>query len=270
MSALPLAAVAALVASQKPGVPVVAPTQRRYYHPGEQSNARRYSATPAYVPKEPSSSADFAALARAGSKRARQAAKRSMQQGRGRARTVHTSVPASTIPCPVPAASPLRPVIYLDIDDTLVTFPPHQTPEWWAEHPDGGLADGAVAFLTWAHEHCEVRWLTYWCGRGYLAEQDIAKLERIGLPRELTRRIVNPMRWFDVKTTGINWEEQRLGREWVWLEDGLLTAELAELEARGCLFRYLRTNSSEDPDALRRSWNQLAAMLQLPLPGGVA
>jgi hypothetical protein len=61
-----------------------------------------------------------------------------------------------------------RPVLYLDVDDTLIM--------WNDAHPYGKAAPWAREFVLWAVEHCEVRWLTMWCPAGRMAPHREAEL----------------------------------------------------------------------------------------------
>ena len=63
-----------------------------------------------------------------------------------------------------------RPIVYLDIDDVLIAWP-----------PSGGreAAPHASEFLRWLLEHVEVRWLTAWCPSGTMSDERRNKLARI-------------------------------------------------------------------------------------------
>jgi hypothetical protein len=66
-----------------------------------------------------------------------------------------TNVPPAVRPFPH-IMQKYRPVLYLDLDDTLLT--------WAASRPLA--APGAREFVLWALEHYEIRWLTRWCPTG--------------------------------------------------------------------------------------------------------
>lgn len=139
------------------------------------------------------------------------------------------------------------PVLYLDLDDTLVS--------WQGGSPRA--AAGAGEFLRWAMERYEVRWLTTWCPNGEMQEsllRDLCKL--LGLaPGDL--QVIRGHDWEGTgsKLNGIAWlEHVVLRRPFLWLEDeyGVGTRELAFLAAHGFTGSYVRVNVTEDPDSLQR------------------
>lgn len=148
-----------------------------------------------------------------------------------------------------------KPVVYLDIDDTLVRFPHDKDKAWWLAHPDGELATDAVIVLQEMTALCEVRWLTAWCPSGSMRTEGYARLAALGIPTELIEDISNPLPWSLRKPMAIDWDEHRAGRRWVWIEDELPPEELRELNDRRARHCYIRTESSQNPDALRNSWH---------------
>lgn len=140
-----------------------------------------------------------------------------------------------------------RPVLYLDLDDTLISW-------------DGGTphaAPGARAFFLWALERYEVRWLTTWCPDGEMEEKLLGSLsDMLQVPVELLREI----RGFDWaaserKLDGIAWlEHVVLGRPFLWIEDenGVREREVRFLREHGLLDRYRHVNVTTDAGAIAR------------------
>ena len=149
-------------------------------------------------------------------------------------------------------ARALRPVLYLDIDDTLLS---------WSEGRPRA-APGAREFLLWALENHEVRWLTKWCPNGEMRDAlrgDLCKM--IGIQPEKLESI-RGFDWeaSDSKLNGIAWlEHVVLGRSWVWVEDeqGVGERELRFLAAHGFRENYHYCNVTKDPQALVRLHEQL-------------
>lgn len=146
-----------------------------------------------------------------------------------------------------------RPVLYLDLDDTLVA--------WQDDRPRG--ASGAGEFLRWALDAYEVRWLTTWCPDGRMEERllrDLATMMK--MPVDALRGI-RGMDWSGgSKLDGIAWVEHAvMGRPFVWLEDdyGVGDAQRRFLEAHGWSACYRHVNVSEDPDSLGRVHRALRA-----------
>lgn len=146
-----------------------------------------------------------------------------------------------------------RPVLYLDLDDTLIS---------WRGGPHA--APGAREFLLWALDTHEVRWLTTWCPSGEMEERllrDLAKMLRLDVD------VLRAVRGFDwdhsrCKLDGIAWLEHLvLGRPFLWIEDeyGLGEREVRFLHANGLLHRYRHCNVTEEPDALARLHAELRA-----------
>lgn len=148
----------------------------------------------------------------------------------------------------------MKPVLYLDVDDTPIRYPGRETAAWWEQYPSGKAADGAGDFIRWAVANCEVRWLTAWCCSGAMQDGGAERLAgMLDVDVEILREIHNPMPWVRYKTEAVNFIEHRAGRPWIWVEDELLREERDTLRARGALGNFLLTNSSEDPTALQRA-----------------
>jgi hypothetical protein len=138
-----------------------------------------------------------------------------------------------------------RPVLYLDLDDTLIS--------WRGGGPHA--APGASAFLIWALSRFEVRWLTTWCPNG---EMDAGLLDdlchMLRLPSEVLRG-VRGCEWDPdgSKLNGIAWLEHLVhDRPFVWLEDdyGFGERERSLLDRYGLLQSYRHVNVTEDPHSL--------------------
>ncbi|MDQ3607132.1 MAG: hypothetical protein M3418_13215 [Gemmatimonadota bacterium] len=145
-----------------------------------------------------------------------------------------------------------RPVLYLDLDDTLLTYA--------SGKPQAAL--GAREFLVWALDHFEVRWLTKWCPSGEMQEKllgDLCKMLRI------ETAAVEHIRGFDweysaSKVDGIAWLEHLvLDRSFLWIEDqyAVRDFELNFLEEHGFRHCYYHCNVTEDPHALLRLTEEL-------------
>lgn len=158
--------------------------------------------------------------------------------------------------------STLKPVLYLDVDDTVLEFN-HQR-----KAHIGQAAPGARAFVQWANEHFEIRPLTMWACSGQFHDgTEIAKL--VGMTKEwwegLRGRPHSQTSWMD-KLDGIDWTEVGMGRPWVWVEDALLTRELRELRRLGMAEHWVECNVSKEPYALYRVMPLLRERFQLPGP----
>jgi hypothetical protein len=149
----------------------------------------------------------------------------------------------------------MRPVLYLDLDDTLVAWP-----EGRGGSPRG--ADGAGDFLRWALERCEVRWLTTWCPGGRMPSSLLSDLARlVEVPREALADI-RGIDWSGsrCKLDGVAWlEHVVMRRPFLWVEDeyGFGERERRFLEAHGMTGRYRHVNVSADPGALARLHREL-------------
>ena len=157
---------------------------------------------------------------------------------------------------PMKMANERPPVLYLDLDDTVVS---------WADgSPRAGA--GARNLLLWALSVFEVRWLTTWCPDGRMPEERIADLSRIfDIPPDQFRRI-RGFAWDDTgsKLNGIAWLEHLvLARPFIWFEDenGVGQRERECLAWLGMERSYLHSNVSRDPDSLARARDALEAWL---------
>jgi hypothetical protein len=147
-----------------------------------------------------------------------------------------------------------RPVLYLDLDDTLLS--------WQSGSPRA--ARGAREFVLWALERFEVRWLTRWCPSGEMSD---SHLEDLGNLLNLPPKSIRHIRGFEwgldgSKLDGIAWLEHLvLERPFLWVEDekGVGERELRFLEDQGLLDSYHPVNVTEDPGSLQR----LHAVLRL-------
>lgn len=154
-----------------------------------------------------------------------------------------------------------RPVLYLDIDDTLLTYR-SGTPE---------AAPGAADFLQWALEHFEVRWLTKWCPSGEMEERLLSDFRKmLPLAAERVQRI-RGFSWdfSSSKIDGIAWLEHLvLGRPFLWLEDdyGFGERERQFLAQLGLLESYRHCNVTEDPEALAELHEELKGQLEPDTP----
>lgn len=147
----------------------------------------------------------------------------------------------------------LRPVLYLDLDDTLITYA--------SGNPQA--AEGAHEFLLWALERFEVRWLTTWCPNGVMGDSLLADLCKMVEIETDTVKHIRGFDWEDTesKLNGIAWlEHEALGRPFLWVEDdyGVGERELEVLRESGFIGSYRHCNVTEDPGALRRLHASLA------------
>lgn len=150
-----------------------------------------------------------------------------------------------------------RPVLYLDLDDTLIS--------WEGGRPHA--APGAHEFVLWALDRLEVRWLTTWCPGGVMSDSLLHDLGRmLDLPVETLRPIRGiPWERHGSKLNGIAWlEHSVLGRPFVWLEDeyGCTGRERDFLVANRQLHCYRHCNVTEDADALLRVHVELRRWLR--------
>jgi hypothetical protein len=140
----------------------------------------------------------------------------------------------------------LPPVLYLDLDDTVII--------WRDGFPSG--APGLCEFLTWALDTFEVRWLTRWARDGVMQPRLINDLARMsGVPAE--RLVpVQGIDWdaSDCKLNGIAWLEHTvLQRPFLWIEDETIGTRATDFLARhGFSGSYHCCNVTQDADALRR------------------
>ncbi len=155
-----------------------------------------------------------------------------------------------------------RPVLYLDVDDTLLIFPPGRDREWWKVFPRGAPSPGVREFLGWARANFEVRWLTMWAMRGVMHPKSVERLATLlQVPLALVEGCDNPLEHGGFKTQGINWDEHRAGREWFWVEDENSEREREVLRAMQAEDRFILTRSSHSPTALVRAMRTIQRRL---------
>lgn len=165
-------------------------------------------------------------------------------------------------------AAERRPVLYLDIDDTLLG--------WTEGYPEP--AAGVRPFLLWALEHYRVRWLSTWCRSGRMEPSLLGDLcTMVGIDADRIGAIEGfDWREGDSKINGIAWLEHLVhGRPFAWVEDqyGVGERELAFLGEHGFRDCYHHCNVSEDPSALTRVHERLrdaagsGARLAIPVVG---
>jgi hypothetical protein len=138
-----------------------------------------------------------------------------------------------------------RPVLYLDLDDTVIS--------WRGGSPHA--APGAREFILWALSEFEVRWLTTWCPDGDIEPKLLGDLaDMLELPVSSLEHI-RGHQWpaEGSKLNGIAWLEHMVhARPFIWLEDdyGFSDRERIFLERHGHLQNYIHCNVTEDPDSL--------------------
>lgn len=156
----------------------------------------------------------------------------------------------------------LRPVFYMDIDDTLLRY---------VEGKDPRPAPGAREFVAWAFEHFEVRWLTRWCRDGRMPEDLVGSFSRMfGVEAHIVSQ-VRGLDWSDTdsKVNGIAWlEHVVLKRPFLWIEDeyGLGASEQAFLSQAGFEEMWLGCNVTADPEALQMLHERLLNEDGFPVP----
>lgn len=157
-------------------------------------------------------------------------------------------------PSPGPAAR-RAPVLYLDLDDTIV--------RWVNGEPEA--APGAAEFLRWALDHMEVRWLTTWAPHGRMPTDLLADLASLtGLPAARLSRIPGLGWEGGSKLDGIAWLEHVVeGRAFYWLEDDKVPPETVQfLERHGYQECFRSCNVTREPDDLRRRHDELRRGLE--------
>lgn len=147
-----------------------------------------------------------------------------------------------------------KPVLYLDLDDTVVC--------WSTGEPEG--AEGATEFMLWALENFEVRWLTTWAPSGEMPPNllsDLASL--VSLPVEKLSGIRGLSWEGGSKVDGIAWLEHAVqGRRFVWLEDDTLAEDALEfLEEFGYQHSFHHCNVTRAPGSLKRRHQELRQLL---------
>lgn len=165
----------------------------------------------------------------------------------------------------------MKPVLYLDVDGVLLTFPPVlEEAGLAAEAGQLGMtaAPEAARFLRWAQQHMEVRWLTAWAQGGDMREKRVQMLaDHLDMnPVELEN--IPSLGWKqDCKPDGIFWVEHiARQRPFVWMDDDQMPHELTVLEDAGMLESFWHVDTFDDPMSLKRAWQQLAAHFNLPAP----
>ncbi|MBU8920820.1 MAG: hypothetical protein KOO63_03070 [Bacteroidales bacterium] len=161
----------------------------------------------------------------------------------------------------------MKPICYLDVDDTLLRFPNSEEPP--------GAAVGAWDLINFLNKHYEVRWLTCWCPcgdmlieraemlatllnyQGYIGSSgrlvltDTIELEsgyKLNKGEdwdekiELLRSFANPLSFKNDKTDAIDFD-----RPFIWIEDEILPIESMVLDSRGMLDCWVPCNVSVDP-----------------------
>jgi hypothetical protein len=143
-----------------------------------------------------------------------------------------------------------RPVLYLDLDDTIVSWATGEP------RPAAGVED----FLTWALRRFEVRWLTSWTPTGQMEESLLHDLSKLtGVDTSLLR-CIHGLDWDGgSKLDGIAWlEHVVLRRPFVWIEDGSLPEHTLDfLRARGFRDCFIRCDVTHDEDAVVRLHQRL-------------
>jgi hypothetical protein len=163
---------------------------------------------------------------------------------------------------PLAATSPHRtlPVLYLDLDDTVIS---------WADgYPSA--APGAHSFVLWALARFEVRWLTTWCPDGEMPPnllRDLCTMLEFDTPQLMH---VRGFSWATTgsKLNGLAWlEHLLLDRPFLWIEDenGFRDGERRVLSELGLIERYRHCNVTRDPLSLRRLHRTLEAEWQDPV-----
>ena len=147
-----------------------------------------------------------------------------------------------------------RPVLYLDLDDTLLSW----------ESGEPRAAPGARDFVLWAGRRYEIRWLTRWCPNGRMKEDLLTSLGELLRLDPSHFGGVRGLNWEggESKLNGIAWLEHLvLGRPFLWLEDetGVGEREREVLSEQGLLHAYRHCNVTRDADSLQRVWQELRA-----------
>jgi hypothetical protein len=156
-----------------------------------------------------------------------------------------------------------RPIVYLDVDDVLIAWP-----------PSGGreAAPHSAVFLRWLIESgIEVRWLTSWCPSGTLRDDRREKLAGIlGMNAEELGGIRNPRGFpptphrYPPKHEAIELDSPR---PWVVVHDEHWhRANLDALEGAQRLDLLIEINTSRRPDDLLRASAEIAARFGLQRP----
>lgn len=155
---------------------------------------------------------------------------------------------AGILPCTTSMNA--KPVMYLDLDDTILT---------WAEGKPAP-AEGVREFLLWALEQFEVRWLTRWARDGCMAPDLVRDLGKLtGVEPERLREIQG-LDWSEgSKLDGIAWVEHVVrDRPFVWIEDDNTGADhRAFFHRHSFMDSYRHCDVTQEPEALRQSHEEL-------------
>lgn len=155
-----------------------------------------------------------------------------------------------------------RPVMYLDVDDTLLRYPN-------GREADPIVADGAREFFAWALDVYEVRWLTQWCRTGAMDDDLVDDFCRMLDVEPSVVQSVRGLDWSfsDTKLDAIAWLEHLvLHRPFLWVEDnyGVSALERRFLAEQGLADCWRRCNVTERPDALTNLHRNLRRELSRP------
>lgn len=151
-----------------------------------------------------------------------------------------------------------RPVLYVDVDDTLIVHA-----------RDGSRpAPQATAFLEWAVDAFDLRWLSYWAPAGVLDDRDLESLSRM-LDMDARRLASVQGLGFggtaaSTKLDAVTWLEHLvLGRPFLWIEDDdcmiSIPTILAVLSDLGLRDRWVPCNVTRTPHRLARIYDALQA-----------
>lgn len=167
----------------------------------------------------------------------------------------------------------MKPVLFLDVDDTLLAY------------PGGQAGPGVPEFVRWAKEHFEVRWLTMWCPEGNISEAVDFRFggkllphlaRRMEMPEAELAEIVNPHpfgvsyggfggQWRDKSDSVRAMLAETPDRRWAWVEDPFLdVSEKRWLAAPENGAHYYETSVTHRDDAVYRTADLLAQRFELP------
>ena len=143
--------------------------------------------------------------------------------------------------------SNMKPILYLDIDDTILSFRGNE-----AYLYGGVAARGASSFLRWAQQHFEIRPLTGWCNdTGEFTFDAAAELEqKFGMSKEFWLQLRGLPCPVTHKVEGIDWLAHEQGRLWVWLEDRMEPDDADYLRGRNCFDNWIPCNVTKEPTRL--------------------
>ena len=139
----------------------------------------------------------------------------------------------------------MKPICYLDVDDTLIMFP--------LRYPVGyriRTAPGTWELIKFLNKHYEVRWLTCWCPSGIMSRKRAERLadyfENDDVDVDLLCSFANPKRFMNDKTDAIDFS-----REFIWIEDGLLPVEQTVLRQLNRLKCWIPCDVSRNPNRVK-------------------